>query len=116
ARSAEAFGASALALTKGSTAPYSDKALRGSMGSLLRLPVAHGWEPDELLALLSGLGCRHVCAATRKGHDPRVFDWTGPIALWMGAETGALPAAAKRFEKLTIPIGSSVESLNVTVA
>jgi len=45
-----------------------------------------------------------------------VFDWTGPIALWMGAETGALPAAAKRFEKLTIPIGSSVESLNVTVA
>ena len=32
ARSAEAFGAAALVLTKGSTFPYSDKALRGSMG------------------------------------------------------------------------------------
>ena len=116
ARSAEAFGASALVLTKGSTAPYSDKALRGSMGSLLRLPVAHGWDPAELVALLTGLGCRHACAATRKGKDPREFDWTGPIALWLGAETGALPAAAKQFEKLTIPIGEKVESLNVTVA
>ncbi len=116
ARSAEAFGATALALTKGSTAPYSDKALRGSMGSLLRLPVAHGWEPAELVALLTGLGCRHACAATRKGKDPREFDWTGPIALWLGAETGALPAAAKNFERLTIPITSNVESLNVTVA
>jgi TrmH family RNA methyltransferase len=116
ARSAEAFGASALALTKGSTAPYSDKALRGSMGSLLRLPVAHGWDPGELVTLLGGLGCRHACAATRTGKDPRRFDWTGPIALWLGAETGALPAAAKNFEKLTIPIAEKVESLNVTVA
>ncbi|MBK7642433.1 MAG: RNA methyltransferase [Planctomycetes bacterium] len=116
ARSAEAFGASALALTKGSTAPYSDKALRGSMGSLLRLPVSHGWDTDELLVQLSGLRCRNVCAATRKGRDPRVFDWRGPTALWLGAETGSLPEAAKRFEKLTIPISSKVESLNVTVA
>lgn len=116
ARSAEAFGAAALVLTKGSTAPYSDKALRGSMGSLLRLPVSHGWDPAELVEHLSGLRFRHVTAATRKGRDPRVFDWTGPVALWMGAETGALPAAAKRFEKLTIPIDSKVESLNVTVA
>jgi len=116
ARSAEAFGAAALALTKGSTAPYSDKALRGSMGSLLRLPVTHGWDPEELRAVLTGLGCRHACAATRKGKNPREFDWKGPIALWLGAETGALPAAAKNFEKLTIPIAGKVESLNVTVA
>jgi RNA methyltransferase, TrmH family len=116
ARSAEAFGASALVLTKGSTQPFSDKALRGSMGSLLRLPVSHGWEPEELVALLSGLHCRHACAATRKGQDPRAFDWTGPIALWLGAETGALPDAAKKFAKLTIPIQAQVESLNVTVA
>lgn len=116
ARSAEAFGASALVLTKGSTAPYSDKALRGSMGSLLRIPVSHGWTTDELLAQLAELSCRSVCAATRKGRDPRVFDWRGPLALWLGAETGALPEAARRFEKLTIPIASEVESLNVTVA
>ena len=116
ARSAAAFGAAALVLTKGSTYPYSDKALRGSMGSLLRLPVSHGWDVNELLALLAKLHCRHACAATRGGSDPRVFDWHGPIALWLGAETGALPDAAKKFEKLTIPIDSKVESLNVTVA
>ena len=116
ARSAEAFGAAALVLTKGSTFPYSDKALRGSMGSLLRLPVSHGWDAGDLVTLLTKLGCRNACAATRQGVDPRAFDWTGPIALWLGAETGALPAAAKKFEKLTIPIASKVESLNVTVA
>ena len=116
ARSAEAFGASALALTKGSTFPYSDKALRGSMGSLLRLPVSHGWDPGELLALLTKLGCRHATAATRNGEDPRSFDWSGPIALWLGAETGALPEFAGNFAGLTIPIDAKVESLNVTVA
>jgi len=116
ARSAEAFGATALALTKGSTAPYSDKALRGSMGSLLRLPVSHGWQPEDLVALLGGLGFRHACATTRKGKDPRAFDWSGRIALWLGAETGTLPDAAKKFARLTIPIDPQVESLNVTVA
>ena len=59
---------------------------------------------------------RQAIAATRGGEDPRAFDWTGPLALWITSETGALPPEAKDFEKLTIPMTGRAESLNVTVA
>jgi TrmH family RNA methyltransferase len=116
ARSAEAFGAQALLVARGGASPWSDKALRGSMGSLLRLRVGYGVEPEALATSLERRSVRQVCAATRGGKDPRDFDWRGPIALWMGSETGSLPEAARRFEPVTIPMAGEVESLNVTVA
>ena len=116
ARSAEAFGASALLVARGGANPWSDKALRGSMGSLLRIPVVHGEDAEGLIAALERRGVRQVCAATRGGKDAREFDWRGPIALWMGSETGALPERARTFELVTIPMVGEVESLNVAVA
>ena len=116
ARSAEAFGASALLVTRGSASPWSDKALRGSMGSLLRLRVISNLDGDELAGALATRKVRNACAATRGGVDPKQFDWRGPLALWIGAETGALPLVTDGFEQLTIPMTNNVESLNVTVA
>lgn len=116
ARSAEAFGAQALLVVRGGASPWNEKALRGSMGSLLRVPVASGLDADGLARDLAARGVRQACAATRGGADPRAFDWRGPLALWISGETGALPAAAARFEPLTIAMSASVESLNVTVA
>jgi len=116
ARSAEAFGARALLVTRGGASPWKPKALRGSTGSLLRVPVGHGMEGEELAARLAHLGVRQACAATRGGADPARFDWRGPLALWVGSETGELPAAARGFEALTIPMAGRVESLNVAVA
>jgi len=115
-RSAEAFGAQALLVVRGGASPWSEKALRGSMGSLLRLPVAAGLEAAELARELEQRGVRQVSAATRGGADPLHFDWSGPLALWITGETGQLPAAAARFEGLTIAMRAGVESLNVTVA
>jgi TrmH family RNA methyltransferase len=97
ARAAEAFGVRALVVIAGSASPWNEKALRGSMGSLLRC-------------------VRQVLAATRGGGDPARFDWTGPVALWISGETGRLAGRASSFETLTIPIQDGVESLNVTVA
>jgi TrmH family RNA methyltransferase len=116
ARSAEAFGASALLVARGGANPWSDKSLRGSMGSLLRIPVVHGQEPEELITALERRKVRQVCAATRGGKDAREFDWRGPIALWMGSETGSLPKRASTFELVSIPMVGAVESLNVSVA
>ncbi len=116
ARAAEAFGASALATVRGGASPWNDKALRGSMGSLLRLPVAAAVEAADLARTLAARGVRQARAGTRGGADPARFDWRGPIALWIGGETGALPAAAEGFDALTIPIAAGVESLNVAVA
>lgn len=116
ARSAEAFGAQALLVVRGGASPWNEKALRGSMGSLLRVPVASGLDAEALARELAARGVRQACAATRGGADPRAFDWTGPLALWISGETGALPAAATRFEPLSIAMSAGVESLNVTVA
>jgi TrmH family RNA methyltransferase len=116
ARSAEAFGVRALLVTRGGASPWSDKALRGSMGSLLRVPVGFGEEPEAIAESLERRGIRQVCAATRDGMDARKFDWCGPIALWVGSETGGLPERARRFEPVTVPMAGQVESLNVAVA
>ena len=115
ARSAEAAGASAL-VHLGGAHPWNSKALRGSMGSLLRLPVLSGRKPEHMAQELSALGFRHVIASTRGGASPTDFDWTGRIALWVGSETGQLPEPASGFEEVTIPMNPRVESLNVTVA
>lgn len=116
ARSAEAFGAHALIVARGGASPWNERALRGSMGSLLRLPVAHGLEADQIARTLSSRGVRQVYAATRGGHDAHRFDWKGPLAIWVSGETGALPPSMQRFEPVTIPMAPPVESLNVAVA
>jgi TrmH family RNA methyltransferase len=118
ARSAEAAGASALVVLSGGGSrgcrPWNEKALRGSMGSLLRLPV---FEPDaaELRELLRRRGFRQAIARTRGGRAPDAFDWSGRVALWITGETGEDPGALAA-EGVTIPMASGVESLNVTVA
>jgi TrmH family RNA methyltransferase len=116
ARSAEAFGARALLVARGGASPWNEKALRGSMGSLLRLPVGHGTDAEAIARALAARKVRQVSAATRGGEPLESFDWRGPIALWMGSETGALPASARAFERVTIPMAGEVESLNVAVA
>ncbi|HJP01881.1 MAG TPA: RNA methyltransferase [Planctomycetota bacterium] len=116
ARSAEAAGADALIVTQCSASPWGSKALRGSMGSLLRLPCLHGAAAAEVATLLSARGFRQVRAATRGGVDLQAMDWNGPVALWIGSETGALPEGTRAFEGVTIATATGVESLNVTVA
>ncbi len=116
ARSAEAAGASALITLAGGSSPWNSKALRGSMGSLLRLPVIAGAEPIEVMTTLRERGLRQVAAATRGGTSPFGFDWSGPVALWIAPETGEFPDQLGSLELVTIPTTATVESLNVTVA
>lgn len=117
ARTAEAAGASALVVAAGGCSPWNEKALRGSMGSLLRLPVATtDGAPRELAATLAEAGYRNVRAATRGGVALEAFDWSGRVALWLTAETGELEVDAAAFDAVTIPMAAGVESLNVGAA
>lgn len=116
ARSAEAAGALGLAVVAGGARPFSEKAVRGSMGSLLRLPVWRFPRADELVERLAARGFRQLSAATRGGLPPDEVDWRGPIAVWIGPETGLLPAACRKLERVTIPMRGRVESLNAAVA
>ncbi len=113
ARVAEAAGAAGLAIGPGGARPTNEKALRGSMGSLLRLPLFHLDDGEELRAA----GLRTVVAATRGGVDFRDLDWSGPRAVWVGSETGASSLEPPRDAlRATIPMAGSVESLNATTA
>ncbi|MCP3920902.1 MAG: RNA methyltransferase [bacterium] len=116
ARSAEAAGARAVVFVRGGASPWNAKALRGSMGSLLRLPIVRVESAAAAADALAARDVRQVAAATRGGTALADFDWSGPIALWVGAETGAALEVCARFEPVTIPMRGAVESLNVTVA
>ena len=119
ARTAEAAGAQALILLPGGCGPWNDKALRGSMGSLLRLPVLAGEDAAAVAARFRARGGRLVRAATRGGVPLAAFDWTGPVSLWVTAETGEQPDTGPSeadFEGVTIPMAPHVESLNVAAA
>jgi TrmH family RNA methyltransferase len=117
-RSAEAAGASGVLLTRGSADPFSWKALRGSMGSAFRLPLATGLTTQEAMALCHRHGLRTASAVAREGMAPREADLTGPLALLLGSEAAGLPdeIVAASDLRLTIPLCSPVESLNVGVA
>ncbi len=116
ARAAEAFGAAAFVVVTGGASPWNEKALRGSMGSLLRIPVVAGASAEMVASAFAKRSVRCVRAATRGGADPRSYSVAGPIALWISGETGDLPPIADPFDGLTIPMRAGPESLNVTVA
>jgi TrmH family RNA methyltransferase len=117
ARSAEAAGVAALVHVQGGgVSPWNPRALRGSMGSLLRLPIFVASSAEEAVQSLQGASIRIVRGATRGGANFSTFDWSGPIALWVGGEVGAVDAAVAAFETVSIPMAGAAESLNVTVA
>jgi TrmH family RNA methyltransferase len=114
ARVAEAAGARAFVLMKGSADPFSPKALRGSMGSLLRIPV---FETEDL-SWLRKRGFRLAALVPRGGTEFREVDWKPPLALLLGREASGLDEATVAGADLlvTIPMAGAVESLNVATA
>lgn len=112
ARVAEASGASGLVVLKGSADPFGPKALRGSMGSLLRLPVGEASDLSELPTF------RKAAIVPRGGADFRTVDWKRPLAVVFGGESTGLDATilAQCDLRISIPMQGAVESLNVATA
>jgi TrmH family RNA methyltransferase len=116
-RVAEAAGATGVVAAGASANPFGWKALRGSMGSALRLPVIAGIPVDDAIEEARSHGCRIVATAPRDGQP--LFDTrlTGPVAFLIGGEGRGLPAEviAAADERVTIPMQAPVESLNAAV-
>ena len=101
--------------SEGGARPFGPKALRGSMGSALRVQLFAGGA-DGARAALGELGFRQVRAAAKDGADASDFDFSGRFALWIGGETEELSGDVEDLESITIPTAGGVESLNVAVA
>ena len=117
-RAAEAGGATGAFVCGASANPFSWKALRGSMGSALRLPVVAGMTADAVVAAMKSAELRVVAAVTRGGDPPDEIDWRGPLGLLLGGEGPGLndEIIAQSDIRVTVPMAVSVESLNVAVA
>jgi len=117
-RAAEAAGATAAVLTEGSADIFSPKALRGAMGSSLRLPLWTGARFREAVEWCKERGVKTVCTDLRAEKSHTEVDWTGPAALILGEEAAGLAPeeVAAADEALRIPMRPPVESLNVAVA
>jgi len=118
ARVAEAAGCTAIALGPGSVHPNHPRALRGSAGSLLRLPVAVRASPDELDDHLGPIAPTWIALTPHGGRDLFAEDFEGTLVIALGSEgAGLSPALCDRAGMaVTIPLQPPVESLNVTVA
>lgn len=118
ARTAEAAGATGLVLCGASADPFGWKALRGSMGSLLRLPAVARIPWPEAVAAARAAGVAVVATLPRGGKPPDETDLTGPVAFLLGGEGPGLPpeAAAAADVAVSILMRPQVESLNVSVA
>ena len=121
-RSAIALGAGGLLLDPASGDPWYRKALRTSMGAVLRLPFARmdPW-PSEL-GRLRPLGF-HVVALSPSGsmtidECAARLDVTSRVAFMAGAEGPGLSDAALAQSDMTvrIPVDPLTDSLNVVVA
>jgi RNA methyltransferase, TrmH family len=116
-RAAEAAGASGVVAAGASADPFGWKALRGSMGSALRIPVAASVDTESAIDEARRRGCRIVATAPRGGASLFDTDLSGPVAMLVGGEGPGLPPAlaAAAAARVTIPMQSPVESLNAAV-
>jgi TrmH family RNA methyltransferase len=118
ARIAEAAGTDALVRCRGSVNPFQPKALRASMGSLLRIPVFDAGPPEETLPVLRSMGFALAAGLTRGGKDYRDADLRGRLALVVGDESAGLSERLLELSdiRVSVPMKESVESLNVAFA
>jgi TrmH family RNA methyltransferase len=116
-RTAEAAGATAFVASTASADPFGWKALRGSMGSALRIPIARATIDDTIReSRKAGLS---IAALVPRGGTPFYeADFRKPTALLLGGEGPGLSneLAGTADHRISIPMHTPVESLNVGVA
>jgi TrmH family RNA methyltransferase len=116
-RSAEAFGAAGVFLTEGTVSPYNWKVVRGSAGSIFRLPVLQ-IPSAQLIPLMRSRGIRLLATSSHEGKPLPEISWAPPLAIFIGNEGAGLSREVLRQmdETIAIPQSKQVESLNAGVA
>jgi TrmH family RNA methyltransferase len=117
-RVAEAAGATGVIAAEHAADPFGWKALRGSMGSALRLPIAIETDAHAVIASLKSHRCMVAAAVPRGGALMYDAPLRGPVALLVGSEGAGLSCdlLAQADARITIPMAPGVESLNTAVS
>lgn len=118
ARSAKCAGVHAIVVPDKGSAVINADAIKTSAGALHEIPVCRVKSIGATIDYLLSSGLKIACA-TEKGSDVYYkCDFTGPMAIVMGAEdTGISHSVLRKADILCqIPIQGSIGSLNVSVA
>jgi RNA methyltransferase, TrmH family len=117
-RAAEAAGATGLIAGPGCADPFGWKALRGSMGSALRLPIVVRVPIADAVSAARSAGLRVLAMVPRGGTPLHSADLRAPSAVLLGSEGPGLAQDAidAADETIAIPMRAPVESLNVATA
>jgi TrmH family RNA methyltransferase len=118
ARVSEAAGVTGLIVCGASADPFGWKALRGSMGSAFRLPIAQQGDALAVLAAARAAGLQIVGTEPTRAQPFDRVDWRKPTAFVLGSEGAGLDEDVRAVTDLTvaIPMNAPVESLNVAVS
>ncbi|MCS6625367.1 RNA methyltransferase [Roseibacterium beibuensis] len=116
-RAAAAFGAAAVLLDDRCCDPFYRKAIRVSVGAVLRTPMATGLDAVAMVDALGAAGFR-VLAMTPSSASPlHLAARGGRTAIVLGAEGPGLPNhLLERCETIGIPMSGGFDSLNVGTA
>ncbi len=117
-RTAEAVGASGLAVTSNTVDPYNAKAVRASMGSILRLPVVPVSDTAAFIAACRQRGFQTIGAALMGDTTHFDIDLTRPTAVVFGREGSGLPQEILSGidHAVRIPMAETIDSLNVATS
>lgn len=118
ARTAEALGIDGIILSEGSCDPYSPKALRAGMGSMLRIPLVMTDNFISFITKLKSDGVRIFSAVPARDALPVTdANLSGGGIMMIGNEGNGLTEAAKVIGNcVTIPMAGRAESLNAAAA
>lgn len=117
-RTAEAAGASGMAITANTVDPFNAKAVRASMGSMLRLPIVQIGNLAEFIRTCKGKGFQTVATALTGEKTHFDIDLRKPTVLIFGQEGAGLPQDLMDDIDLRvrIPMTETIDSLNVATA
>lgn len=115
-RSAEASGCEFVACSPDCAEPYGTKVVRGSMGSIFRIPVFKVSNETKFLEEMKRTNVKLYALQTRDGLNVFNLKPVFPALILIGSETAGIPQRINFDEAISIPMQGQVDSLNVAMA
>ena len=118
ARTCEVAGVDAIVIPARGSVTVNADAVKTSAGALLKIPVCKESSLTEAIQFLKNSGVKVVAATERAAQSYTEVDYTGPIAIVMGAEDVGVSNDNLRIcdDLVKIPQFGTIGSLNVSVA
>ena len=119
-RCADAADIDAVILCDAVSDIFNPNAIRGSLGSVFSVPSASGSQA-EVSEFLLDHKLRPLAARVQSSHCYWQADWTSPVAIILGSESGGLgdrwqQLGGQAIEAVHIPMNGSIDSLNLSVS